>query len=180
MSPRQRSLLSYVLVKAAPGRSATEIARQIETSTGLRARTSREFCDDTYWYYMLKTGVVSRIVFMISTAVVVGLSVSSLLFYLFTMENAQYYAVLKAMGANSGMLTRMIVVQALLGTNCGLGIGLGASCLLGRSLSGDAMPYAMVWQVIASSSGAIVLVTVVASIISVRRIVRLEPAMVFK
>jgi hypothetical protein len=42
------------------------------------------------------------------------------------------------------------------------------------------MPYAMVWQVIAASSGAIVLVTVVASIISVRRIVKLEPAMVFK
>jgi hypothetical protein len=42
------------------------------------------------------------------------------------------------------------------------------------------MPYAMVWQVILASSAAIVLVAIVASVISVRRIVRLEPAMVFK
>jgi putative ABC transport system permease protein len=180
MSPRQRSLLSFVLVSPEAGLNATVLARRIEDQTGLRARTSAEFSDDTFWYYMLKTGVVSRIVFMISTAVVVGLSVSSLLFYLFTTENAPYYALLKAMGTTDAMLTRMIVLQALVGTMCGLGLGLGASCLLGHSLSGNSMPYAMVWQVILASSGAIVVVTIVASIISVRRIVRLEPAMVFK
>jgi putative ABC transport system permease protein len=180
MSPRQRSLLSFVLVKAEKGLDPVTLARRIESRTGLRARTGAEFADDTFWYYMLKTGVVSRIVFMISTAVVVGLSVSSLLFYLFTNENAPYYALLKAMGTTDGVLTRMIVVQAIVGTMCGLGLGLGASCALGQSLSGNSMPYAMVWQVILASSGAIILVTIVASIISVRRIVRLEPAMVFK
>jgi putative ABC transport system permease protein len=180
MSPRQRSLLSFVLVKVQNGRNPAALARTIEAQTGLRARTSAEFCDDTFWYYMLKTGVVSRIVFMISTAVVVGLSVSSLLFYLFTNENAPYYALLKAMGTTDAVITRMIVLQALVGTSCGLGLGLGASCALGVSLSGNSMPYAMVWQVILASSGAIVLVAIVASVISVRRIVRLEPAMVFK
>jgi putative ABC transport system permease protein len=180
MGPRARSLLSFVLIKASPGVDPKALARRIEDATGYRARTSPQFCDDTYWYYMLKTGVVSRIVFMISTAVVVGLSVSSLLFYLFTTENAPYYALLKAMGTTDGTLTRMIVIQAMVATSCGLGLGLGISCALGRSLSGNSMPYAMVWQVIAASSGAIILVTIIASVISVRRIVHLEPAMVFK
>ena len=114
ISPRTRQTLSYVLVKAREGVDPAALAARIERETDLRARTASQFKDDTYWYYVFLTGVVSRIIFMISTAVVVGLSVSSLLFYLFTTENARYYAALMALGCRGRTLVAMVVVQVLL------------------------------------------------------------------
>lgn len=180
ITPKTRQTLSYVLVKAAKGVDPAELVRRIEEATDSKARTAQQFSDDTYWYYMLLTGVVSRIIFMISTAIVVGLSVSSLLFYLFTTENSRYYAALMALGCRGRTLVAMVVVQAFVSTFAGFGLGVGGSCLLGLSLSVQSMPYAMVWQVLLASGASIFVVAIVASALSVRRILSLEPAMVFK
>lgn len=180
ISPPTRSLMSFVLVKCGHGIEPAALARRIEDRTGLRARTSNEFRDDTYWYYMLMTGVVSRIIFMVSTAVVVGLSVSSLVFYLFTAENSRYYTTLKAMGTSDRTLVAMVVVQALVATSTGFGLGVGASCILGSILPATSMPYSLVWQVLLASGAAVFVVSIVASTLSVRRVLKLEPAMAFK
>jgi putative ABC transport system permease protein len=180
ISPRTRQVLSYVLVKADAGVDPAALAARIERETDLKARTAQQFKDDTYWYYVFLTGVVSRIVFMISTAVVVGLSVSSLLFYLFTTENARYYAALMALGCRGRTLVAMVVVQAFVSTFTGFGLGVGGSVLLGKAISGQTMPYAMVWQVLLASMASILVVALVASTLSVRRILKLEPAMVFR
>jgi len=180
ISPPTRSLLSFVLVKAKPGEDPTAVAREIEQRTWLRARTSKEFCDDTYWYYMLMTGVVSRIIFMIATAVVVGLSVSSLLFYLFTAENAKYYMTFKTLGTTDRRLVGMVAVQALVGLWSGFGLGTGASCLLGVLLPAEGMPYQLTGSVMGASAGAMLLVAVVASTLSTKRVLKLDPSDVFK
>ena len=65
IAPKERNLLSFVLVKPLPGVAATDLARSITRETGLRARTSQEFADDTYWFYVRTTGVVARIGFMV-------------------------------------------------------------------------------------------------------------------
>jgi putative ABC transport system permease protein len=83
ISPSQRHMLSFVLAKAAPGHDPANLAREISLRTGLRARTTREFADDTYWYYVKYTGVVSRIGLMVGIGVVTGVCVSALLLYLF-------------------------------------------------------------------------------------------------
>jgi putative ABC transport system permease protein len=180
ISPPVRSLLSFILVKGVPGVDAATLARRIEDATDLRARTANEFKRDTYDYYLLKTGVVGRIVFMIATAVVVGLSVSSLLFYLFTNENARYYAALMALGCRNRTLMVMVLVQAIMGTFTGFGLGVGGSCLLGTFVKNDSMPYSLEWPVMAASGISILVVAVVAAGLSIRRILGLEPAMVFK
>jgi hypothetical protein len=56
----------------------------------------------------------------------------------------------------------------------------GASALLGRIVSTQTMPYLLTWRVLAAASVALVLVGLVASTLSLRRLLRLEPAMVFK
>src|SRR5215468_10511177 len=54
---RERTQLSYVLVKAQPGIAATELCRLIEGRTGLRARTSQQFQWDCIRYYLKNTGI---------------------------------------------------------------------------------------------------------------------------
>jgi putative ABC transport system permease protein len=143
ISPRTRLVLSYVSGEGRAGVDVAELAARIEARTDLKARTAAEFKDDTYWYYFLLTGVVSRIVFMISTAVVVGLSVSSLLFYLFTAENAKYYVTLMALGCRGRTLVAMVLAQAVVEHGDGLRAGGGGLGHRGEAgaIRGDAVSH---------------------------------------
>src|SRR5438876_5542817 len=54
---RERTQLSYVLVRPKPGVDAKELCRRIEAQTGLRARTSDQFRWDCIRYYLKNTGI---------------------------------------------------------------------------------------------------------------------------
>lgn len=178
--PPQRNLLSFVLVKAAPGVDPAGLCRSIVSSTGLRARTAAQFCDDTYWYYVETTGVVKRIGLMVGIGVLTGVSVSALLLYLFTNENLRYYAVLKTLGATDMVVLRMILVQALLACSTGYGLGIGFSASVGTLIKSDAMPYSLVPLTLVFSACAVLLVGGVSAALSAHRLVRLETGEVFK
>lgn len=178
--PRERNQLSFVLVKAADGADPAAVAREIVTSTGLRARTATQFCDDTYWYYVETTGVVKRIALMVGIGVVTGVSVSALLLYLFTNENLRYYAVLKTLGATDFVVLKMILVQAVLACATGFGLGIGFSAMVGSLAKSDAMPYKLLWITLGFSAAAVTLVGIVAAALSAHKLVRLETGAVFK
>lgn len=178
--PTQRNLLSYVLVKSDPGTNPRVVTRRIQQATGLRARTSAEFCDDTYWYYVRTTGVVDRIAFMVGIGIVVGVSVSALLLYLFTIENSRYYAVLIAMGTQRLTVSAMVAVQALVCGAIGYGLGVGASALVGRIMPASSMPYAMTGWALGGGAVIVLFICVFAAVLSLRALFRLEPAMAFQ
>ena len=54
---RERTQLSYVLVRPERGITADEICRRIDAQTGLRARTTDEFRWDCIRYYLKNTGI---------------------------------------------------------------------------------------------------------------------------
>lgn len=180
ISPAQRHMLSFVLAKAADGEDPTTLARAIERHTGLRARTAHEFADDTYWYYVRYTGVVSRIGLMVGIGVVTGVCVSALLLYLFTNENARYYATFKALGTTNATIVRMVTAQAATAGIIGYAIGVGASTLVGVLFRGRDMPYQPQWWTLAASASAMILVCCIATIASLRGVLKLEPGSVFK
>lgn len=180
ISPPQRNLLSFVLVKAAGGRSAADVAARVQDTTGLRARTSPEFCRDTLWYYVVVSGVVSRIIFMTAMAVFVGVSVSALLLFIFTAENARYYVTFMALGASTRTVIGMIVVQAVLCGAMGYGLGVGCSALLGFVVRTPAMPYLLMWQTMVFTGVVVLMVSTVSAVLSMFKVARLDVAAVFK
>lgn len=181
LSPPERNLMSFVLVKAAEGEDGRAVAARIEGATGLRARTAGDFADDTYEYYFRTTGVVGRIVFMISLGVTVGIAVSALLLFMFTAESAPYYATLKALGASNGRVVGMVLAQALVCGVTGYGLGTGFSCLLGTVLiRSTGMPYMLIGKTMIFTACAVLVVTAFASLMSAVKVMRLEPARVFK
>lgn len=178
--PKERNLLSFVLVKAGRGVDPRSLCEKITTHTGLRARTAAAFCDDTYWYYVETTGVVKRIGLIVGIGVVTGVSVSSLLLYLFTNENLRYYAVLKALGATDWVILRMIAVQALLACSTGYGLGVGVSAMVGTLVKSDAMPYRLLPFTMIFGIVAVTFVGIFSAFLSGQRLFRLETGEVFK
>jgi putative ABC transport system permease protein len=179
---RERTQLSYVLVQPQPGMDLQELCRRITAETGLRSRTSEQFQWDCVVYYLKHTGIPVNFGITIAIALIVGIVVAGQTFYIFTIENLKQFGALKAIGVTNWRITGMIVLQALTVGTMGFGIGSGL-CALFFAITLNNPPtrgLVLMWQNMLGTGVAILLVIVLASLISIRRVLVLEPAEVFR
>lgn len=126
-SPVGRESISYILVQVKPGADPAMVKRSINGLGDVLALSTTEFRARTIEFVVLATGIGVNFAITIALGFVVGLLLSASIFYQFTLENLRHFAVLKAMGAGSGTLVWMILLQALVVGVVGFGIGTGAA-----------------------------------------------------
>ncbi len=179
---RERTQLSFVIARPLPGTTPEELAARIEGATSLRARTTQQFIWDCIRYYLKNTGIPVNFGITILVALVVGTVVAGQTFYLFTVENLKQFGTLKAMGVTNPRLVGMILLQAASVAALGFAIGTGMAAtffeITLRSLATRGI--VLMWQSAAVTGACILFVAVVASILSIRRVLVLEPAEVFR
>jgi putative ABC transport system permease protein len=177
--PPESSLLTFVLVTAQAGVSDLQLALRIQTQTGLRARTSKEFKSDTIHWYLVNSEDVGDMGAMLALAMTVGFGMTGIMLYMFTYENLKQYAVLKAMGASRHLLLTMIFVQAGLCALLGTGIGIGLCAVIGEAIATVGYPFRMMWFTPLFGIIGVLVVSLTAAAISVRPVLKLEPGVVF-
>jgi putative ABC transport system permease protein len=178
---RQRKLLSFVLVKKAPGVSDVDLTKGIKATTGLKAVTSGTFGWMSIWYYIKHTGIPINFGLTVGIALIVGTVVAGQTFYLFTLENLKQFGALKAMGATNLRLVGMILLQALVVGAIGYSFGMGLTAIFFVVSRSDATRgFFMFWQAMAGTLAVVVFIVMFASLLSIRKVLVLEPAMVFR
>lgn len=177
----ERKLLSYVLVKAKAGETPEAVAARISAQTNLRALTAEEFKRVTLQYMIHNTSIIINFGFVVLIGFVVGAAVTGQIFYNFTLDNIRHFGVFKAMGATDRVLRRMILLQAVVVGFIGFGIGAGlVSTFAALTRSSSDMSLTINWQLLLGSGGAVMLIVLFAAFISMRKVLKLEPAVVFK
>jgi putative ABC transport system permease protein len=179
-APRERKLLSFVLVKAKQGQDLSELTRRIREGTGLAAYTQDEFKNLTYGYFMKNTGIPINFGISVLLGFIVGAAIAGQTFYNFTLDNLRQFGVLKAMGTSNWVLLRMIMLQAVLVGSIGYGMGVGLTALFGFSMRNTILAFKFPWQLLIFSGVGVSLICVFAALISIIKVIRLEPAIVFK
>ena len=135
----------------------------------------------TIWWYVLNTGIPINVGLIVLIGLVVGVAVSGQTFYSFVLENSRNLAALKAMGASTGILCLMLIVQSLAVGFIGFGIGLGLVSVIGYTvLQLGKVPFLLLWQVPVASLVAVLCISILAAVLGIWRITRLEPAIVFR
>lgn len=178
----ERKLLSFVLVGVKDGADPQAVADSISRSTGLAAYTTEGFIDRSLKHFLGNTGMILNFAMSAGMGFLIGAFIAGQTFYNFTNDNLRHFGVMKAMGAGSGMLVRMILVQALYLGLTGFGLGAGAGAAMGFNLArvDPHLVFRMPWQLIAVGGVAALSVVIVAALLAIRKVVRLEPAQVFK
>jgi putative ABC transport system permease protein len=179
-APRERRLLSFVLVEAADGQDPAALATRIGESTGLLALTRDDFIRKTYTYFIENTGIPINFGIAVILAFLVGSAIAGLMFWNFTLDNLRHFGALKAMGAGNGMLLRMIVLQAAVVGAIGYGLGVGAAAGFGALTAGTELAFRLPWQLLLISGTAVTVICTVSALVCIIKVVRLEPAIVFK
>jgi putative ABC transport system permease protein len=179
---RERTQLSFVVARAATGVTPHELAARIHERTGLRARTTQEFMWDCIRYYLRNTGIPVNFGITIAVALVVGAVVAGQTFYLFTIENLKQFGALKAMGVTNVRLIGMILLQAFTAGALGFAIGTGMAATFFEITLHliQTRHIVLLWQCVALTGACIFFVVIVASVLSIRRVLVLEPAAVFR
>lgn len=179
-APPERKQLSLILAKAAAGVDHEQLAAQITATTSLRARTADGMKWDTVLYYLRNTGIPINFGIAVLLGFLVGTAIAGQTFYNFTLDNLRYFGALKAMGGSNGLLLRMVLLQALLAGAIGYGLGTGLAALFGLQAQGTELAFRMTWHIPAISAGAVVVICALSSLLSLWKVVRLEPAVVFR
>lgn len=179
---RERSQMAFVLARPQAGVSAEELTRRINDSTGLKARTSDEFWWDCIRYYLAHTGIPVNFGITITIAIIIGLVVSGQTFYLFTVENLKQFGALKAIGVTNTRLMGMILLQALAAGFIGYAFGTGMAAVFFEIFSQKTATRGIIlmWQNVLGVGGLMLFVVIAASLLSIRRVLVLEPAAVFR
>jgi len=180
IAPTQRKNLSYILATAQPGKTPEEVAAKIARVTGLGAYSSQQFIDKTLHYFLTETSIVINFGMSVMVAFLIGTLIAGQTFYNFTMDNLRHFGALKAMGASDRTILSMILLQAGLVGFVGFGIGTGLACLMGLAMQDSMMTFTLPWYVLAFTGVAVVGISGISALLSLRKVVQLEPGIVFR
>jgi putative ABC transport system permease protein len=171
----------FILVKVAP-RAGIDAVRQ-RLAARLRdvdIRTAGEFSRMTQFYWMFTTGAGVAVLLAALLGLVVGVVVVAQTIYATTMDHLREYGTLKAMGATNGYLYRVIIEQAVISAGIGYLVAMVVSRFVvqGSQKGGAAILLPMPMAI--GMLGLTLLMCIVAALVSINKVTRLDPAMVFK
>jgi putative ABC transport system permease protein len=183
-APQERRVLSFILAQGQPGVPPGDVCQAIHAATGLQALTRGEFAAKTVGYYMSRTGIPINFGITVFLGFLIGSAIAGQTFYLFTLDNLKQYGALKAMGMTNGEIIAMVLLQGLCVGTIGYGIGIGLAALfedfLARTVTAVPPANYMAWQIPALTAVAVFIIVALAAVVSLKKVIRLEAAVVFR
>jgi putative ABC transport system permease protein len=179
-APLVRDVLSFVLVQSKPGTDPKKVCEQISAKTGYAAYTRWGFQKLTMLYYAKYTGIVVNFGVAIALGFIIGIAIAGQTFFNFTIDNIAYFGTFKAMGASNSLLAKMVIAQSLTVSAIGWGIGVGAAGVFGWMLKDTELSFNMPLWLYLLSSLALLFICFIAAVFSVRKVMKVDPAIVFK
>lgn len=178
---KMNDLFNYVLVSLDENADQEQVIQDIESKlSNVDAQTKKEFANNSKKEI---TEIFLPIIFvLVFICFVVGLMIISLTIYTATVEKSREYGVIKAIGARNWQLYRTIFEQSVITGIFGYGIGTGltyAISYLAEKFEPMFVTY-VVWQDLLLVLGIVVTMVIVAAYVPIRRVVGIDPAIVFK
>ncbi|HBE71488.1 MAG TPA: ABC transporter permease [Planctomycetaceae bacterium] len=178
-----RNQLSFILAKSDGSRNMLKLRNDICQQIGLKAVTSNEFKRANVQFVIDNTGIPTSFGTVVALGAIVGVCVVGLLTNLFVIENLRQFASLKAIGVRNSRIIKMVFVQTGTAGIVGWAIGLGGAAAFFQ-FAGQGDPsfrgFYLPWYVATGSAALAFFIMLVASIIGLRRLLFIDPAIVFR
>ena len=174
------SAVTYVLVKVAPGQSVADVQARINALPHLAAYTTPQFSQRTRTYWSTRTGVGAGFFTTAVLGVIVGFVVVGQILYSGTLQYIREYGTLKAMGARNAMVVRVILWQAMISAAIGFVVGGVLAFGMQAAMAKANLSVALFPGLYAVTLVVTIAMCSFAALLSIVKVLRLDPASVFK
>jgi putative ABC transport system permease protein len=170
---------TYVLVRVAPGSDVEAVRKSLQARLPnmevLPQEVLRQRSHD-YWLY--NTGAGAGLIAGMVLAIIVGTVVVAQTLYASTKEHLNEFATLRALGASSGFLCKVILWQAVLSAIIGYILGMVVSYIVIYLLA-YVLPILMTFNLAAGLLALTIVMCTMAAISAIFKVIRIDPAVVF-
>lgn len=166
--------LGFIVAKSAPGANLQKVLNRLNSNPGINALTEEQFQNRIIKTF-LETGILINFGLSVALGFIVGLSIAGQIFYIMTLENLMYYAVIKAIGGTGKMVLSMILIQALVVGLIGFWLGIGATILWGMAIKDTTLAFLFPWQLLLFTGGVVLIICLFTAALSIRKIFSTDP-----
>lgn len=171
----------YILVKLAPGANLEQVRKAINRQvTNVEVLTNAQFGKMTQFYWMFTTGAGVAVLLAAALGLVVGFVVVAQTIYATTMDHMKEFGTLKAMGAPNRYVYKVIVTQAAISAVIGYALGMFVSAFVVHASQKGGAAILLPWPMAVGMFFLTLFMCTGAALVSINKVTRLDPAMVFK
>jgi putative ABC transport system permease protein len=171
----------FILVKVAAGADLEQVRRELlDHVTDVEVFTTAQFSRMTTFYWMFTTGAGVAVLIAAALGLVVGFVVVAQTIYATTMDHIREFGTLKAMGAPNSYVYKVIMKQAAISAVIGYVLGMIVSVFVVQGSQAGGAAILMPPSMAAGMFFLTLTMCVGAALVSINKVTRIDPAMVFK
>lgn len=171
----------FMLVKTTPGANIAEVQKVLESRLdGVEVFTNEEMRKKTQFYWVFQTGAGITTLLGSVLGLIVGIVVVAQTIYSATVDHIREFGTLKAMGASNGKIYTVILTQAAVSAALGYAAAIVIAKFVSLSSENGNAPILLPNSIAIETFFLALAMCASASILSIRKATRIDPAMVFR
>lgn len=178
--PWLRERTVFIVAGIQPEADIAGILKELKKIPHVDVYTRQQYSRKTRLYWTWETGIGIGFGVTAVMALIVGMVVVGQTIYAATIEHLREFGTLKAIGATNRDVYTIIVKQALLNAVVGYGLALGVWLLGARLVRAAGLAVVLPASLMGMIFVVTLLMCVVASYVSVRKALQVDPVMVFR
>jgi putative ABC transport system permease protein len=166
--------IEFIAAKTQEHADVAAVLKKINSYTFLNGLTREEL----KWRIaksFLKTGILINFGLSVALGIIIGFSIAGQIFYIMTLHNLKYYALIKAIGGNQKLISHMIILQVGVVGVIGFLLGTGATLLWGMAVNETTLAFLFPWQLLVFTSFIVLIICIFTAGLSVRKVFSVDP-----
>jgi putative ABC transport system permease protein len=169
-----KNTIDFIAAKTRSGANVKEVLKKINAFPVLTGLTR----DQLKWRIaksFLQTGILINFALSVGLGIIIGFSIAGQIFYIMTLENLKYYALIKAIGGNERLITKMIITQAIVVGVIGFLLGTGATLLWGIAIQDTTLAFLFPWQLLLFTGFLVIIICLFTAGLSLHKVFAADP-----
>ncbi len=175
-NPASIGKIEFIAAKTRPDANLDDILKQINDYPMLNGLSRNQF----EWRIaksFLQTGILINFGLSVALGIIIGFSIAGQIFYMQTLQNLKYYALIKSLGGSESLITRMITFQTLVVGMIGFLLGTGITIIWGYAVKGTTLAFLFPWQLLLFTAFIVTIICIFTAGLSIRKVHSLDPKM---
>lgn len=168
--------IQYIAAKTRSGADINKVLNQINAYPNILGMT-RDQLASRMTDHFLKTGILINYGISVALALIIGFSIAGQIFYIMTLHNLSYYALIKALGGTKRMILKMIIFQAIVVGIIGYVLGTGITLLWGFAIKNTTLAFEFPWQLLLFTGVFAIVICIFTACLSIKKVFKLDPQM---